>query len=345
MKIGSKKIGASNPVFIIAEAGVNHNNKLSLAFKMIDLASKYGADAIKFQSFITDNMQLKESKKPRYQKKLPWSYYEQLKKSESSFDFQKKLINYCKKKKIVFLSTPYDEESVDFLIKMKVPALKISASDTSNHLFLKYIAKQKKPIILSTGLSTISDVDKSVKLLKKLKMKNNLVLLQTTSDYPTPNHDVNLRVLLEYVKKFNLPVGLSDHTPDYIASLGAVAMGACVLEKHFTLNKKLSGPDQSSSLDPIEFKNWISKVREMEIILGKQKKFITNSEKENLTMRKILTIKPAKKNSKIVLNLLAAKRGNIRGILPLEQNINKILGKKLTRTILSETQFTWNMIK
>ena len=345
MKIGSKKIGASNPVFIIAEAGVNHNNKLSLAFKMIDLASKYGADAIKFQSFITDNMQLKESKKPQYQKKLPWSYYEQLKKSESSFDFQKKLINYCKKQKIIFLSTPYDEESVDFLIKMKVPALKISASDTTNHLFLKYIAKQKKPIILSTGLSTISDVDKSVKLLKKLKMKNNLVLLQTTSDYPTPNHDVNLRVLLEYVKKFNLPVGLSDHTPDYIASLGAVAMGACVLEKHFTLNKKLSGPDQSSSLDPIEFKNWISKVREMEIILGKQKKFITNSEKENLTMRKILTIKPAKKNSKIVLNLLAAKRGNIRGILPLEQNINKILGKKLTRTILSETQFTWNMIK
>jgi len=345
MKIGSKKIGASNPVFIIAEAGVNHNNKLSLAFKMIDLASKYGADAIKFQSFITDNMQLKESKKPRYQKKLPWSYYEQLKKSESSFDFQKKLINYCKKKKIIFISTPYDEESVDFLIKMNIPALKISASDTSNHLFLKYIAKQKKPIILSTGLSTISDVDKSVKLLKKLKMKNNLVLLQTTSDYPTPNHDVNLRVLLEYVKKFNLPVGLSDHTPDYIASLGAVAMGACVLEKHFTLNKKLSGPDQSSSLDPIEFKNWISKVREMEIILGKQKKFITNSEKENLTMRKILTIKPAKKNSKIVLNLLAAKRGNIRGILPLEQNINKILGKKLTRTILSETQFTWNMIK
>ena len=203
MKIGSKKIGPSNSVFIIAEAGVNHNNKLSLAFKMIDLASKSGADAIKFQSFITDNMQLKESKKPRYQKKLPWSYYEQLKKSESSFDFQKKLINYCKKKKIIFLSTPYDEESVDFLIKMKVPALKISASDTTNHLFLKYIAKQKKPILLSTGLSTISDVDKSVKLLKKLKMKNNLVLLQTTSDYPTPNHDVNLRVILEYVKKFN----------------------------------------------------------------------------------------------------------------------------------------------
>jgi len=344
MKIGSKIIGPSNPVFIIAEAGVNHNNKLSLAFKMIDLASKSGADAIKFQSFITDNMQLKESKKPQYQKKLPWSYYDQLKKSESSFDFQKKLINYCKKKKIIFLSTPYDEESVDFLIKMKVPALKISASDTTNHLFLKYIAKQKKPIILSTGLSTISDVDKSVKLLKKLKMKNNLVLLQTTSDYPTPNNDVNLRVILEYVKKFNLRVGLSDHTPDYIASLGAVAMGACILEKHFTLNKKFSGPDQSSSLDPEEFKNWIKKVRDMEVILGSNKKSITNSERENLTMRKILVIGPSKKGSKITYNSLRAKRGNLDGILPMEENIKKIIGKKLKKDILCESQFNWNMI-
>ena len=144
MLIGSKKIGSSSPVFIIAEAGVNHNNNLSLAFKMIDLAVESGSDAIKFQSFITDNMQLKEATQPRYQHKLPWGYYEQLKKSESSFDFQKKIIKYCKKKKIIFLSTPYDEESVDFLVKMEVQAFKISASDTTNHLFLKYVAKQKK---------------------------------------------------------------------------------------------------------------------------------------------------------------------------------------------------------
>jgi len=344
MKIGSKKIGPSNPVFIIAEAGVNHNNKLSLAYKMIDIAKKYGADAIKFQSFITENMQLKESKKPRYQKKLPWSYYEQLKKSESSFDFQKKLINYCKKKKIIFLSTPYDEESVDFLIKMKVPALKISASDTTNHLFLKYVAKQNKPIILSTGLSTLSDVDKSVKLLKKLKIKNNLVLLQTTSNYPTPNQDVNLRVISLYSKHYDLPVGLSDHTPDYIASLGAVAMGACVLEKHFTLDKNFSGPDQSSSLDPKEFKNWIEKVRSMEVILGNEQKSITNSEKENLTMRKIIVIGPAKKGTKITQNLLKAKRGKSHGILPMEENIKKILGKKLKKDLTIESQFNWNMI-
>ena len=344
MKIGSKKIGPTNPVFIIAEAGVNHNNKLSLAYKMIDLAAKCGADAIKFQSFITDNMQLKDSKKPRYQNKLPWGYYEQLKKSESSFEFQKKLISYCKKKKIIFLSTPYDEESVDFLVKMKVPALKISASDTTNHLFLKYVAKTKKPIILSTGLSTLSDVDKTVKLLKKLRMKNNLILLQTTSDYPTTNEDVNLRVIQEYSKRYDLPVGLSDHTPDYIASLGAVAMGGCVLEKHFTLDKNLSGPDQSSSLNPKEFKNWIQKVRTLETILGDNKKTITKSEKENLTMRKIIVIGPAKKGTKISPNLLKAKRGKPRGILPMEENIKKIIGRKLKRDIPDESQFTWNMI-
>jgi sialic acid synthase SpsE len=344
MKIGSKTIGHSRSVFIIAEAGVNHNNSLSLAFKMIDLAAKSGADAIKFQSFITENMQLKESKKPRYQNKLPWSYFEQLKKSESSFDFQKKLIKYCKKKKIIFLSTPYDEESIDFLVKMKIPAFKISASDTTNHLLLKYVAKQKKPIILSTGLSTIEHVDEAVKLMKKLKMKNKLILLQTTSDYPTPNNDVNLRVMSEYISRYALPVGLSDHTTDYVASLGAVAMGACVLEKHFTLNKKLSGPDQSSSLSPIEFKTWIKKVRTMEIILGTSNKFITKSEKENLTMRKILIIKPTKKDTKITLNILSAKRGRNNGVLPLEKNINKILGKKLKHTINSEIQFNWNMI-
>ncbi|EPA05303.1 N-acetylneuraminate synthase family protein [Candidatus Nitrosarchaeum limnium] len=228
---------------------------------------------------------------------------------------------------------------------MGISAFKISASDTTNHLFLTYVAKQQKPIILSTGLSTSEHVDNAVALLTKLKMRNKLILLQTTSDYPTPYEDVNLRVIPEYIKRYDLPVGLSDHTPDYLASLGAVAMGACVLEKHFTLNKKLSGPDQSSSLDPIELKNWIKNVRSMEIILGSKNKFITNSEKQNLTMRKILTIKPAKKGSTITSNLLNAKRGNIYGILPLEQNICKILGKKLKKEIKFETQLKWSMIE
>jgi len=345
MKIGSKEIGFSRPVFIIAEAGVNHNNKLSLAYKMIDLAVKAGADAIKFQSFITDNMQLRESVKPEYQNSLSWNYYEQLKKSESSFDFQIKLVKYCRKKNILFLSTPYDEESVDFLVSVDVPAFKISASDITNHLLLRYIAKQKKPIILSTGLSTSVHVDLAVKLLKKLNMKNKLILLQTTSDYPTPFEDVNLRVISEYIKRYSIPIGLSDHTIDYTASLGAIALGACVLEKHFTLSKRLSGPDQSSSLAPNEFIQWIKKVRTMEIILGNKTKFITKSEKANLTMRKILVLKPAKKGTKISKNLLIAKRGNIHGILPLEKNIKKILGKTLANDVYQETQFAWNMIK
>lgn len=344
MKIGSKKIGPRNPVFIIAEAGVNHNNKLSLAYRMIDLASKSGADAIKFQSFITENMQLKDSQKPQYQNNLPWSYYEQLKKSESSFDFQKKLIRYCNKRKILFLSTPYDEESLDFLMKMKIPALKVSASDTNNHLFLKYIIKQKKPILLSTGLSSTIQLDKTINFLKKNNAIDKLVLLQTNSDYPTPNEDMNLRVITEYSNRYGVLVGLSDHSPDYVASIGAVALGACVLEKHFTLSKKLSGPDQSSSLEPTEFKNWIKKVREMEVILGNSKKTITNSEKKNLSMRKILVISQAKKGTKLTMKLLKSKRGNIRGVLPMDENIKKILGKKLKKDLKTETQFDWKMI-
>jgi len=344
VKIGFKEIGKDQPVYVIAEAGVNHNNKLSLAYKMIDLAVSAGADAVKFQSFIAKNMQLQESVKPRYQHNLKWSYYEQLRRSQIPFEHQEKLFEYCHKKKITFLSTPYDEESVDFLVRLGVPAFKISASDTTNHFLLRYIAKQKKPIILSTGISTLEHVDMAVKLLTKLNMKNKLILLQTTSDYPTPNQDVNLRVISEYIKRYNILVGLSDHTPDYIASLGAVAMGACVLEKHFTLNKKLSGPDQSSSLEPKEFKNWISKVRTMEIILGTKNKSVTTSEKENLTMRKIIVIRPSKKGTKITKKLLTAKRGNAKGIFPLDQNINKIIGKKLTKTIGKERQFSWNMV-
>lgn len=345
MKLNHKQIGSNKPVFIIAEAGVNHNNKLSLAYKMIDLAVKAGADAVKFQSFIAKNMQLKNSIKPRYQHKLNWSYYEQLRRSEIPFEHQIKLADYCRKKKILFLSTPYDEESVDFLMKLDISAFKVSSSDTTNHMLLSYIARKKKPIILSTGLSTIQHVDFAFNLLKKLNMKNKLAFLQTTSDYPTPNEEVNLRVIPEFMKRYHVPVGLSDHTRDYTASLGAVALGACILEKHFTLNKKLSGPDQSSSLNPSELIEWINKVRIMEKSLGTNKKSISKSEIENITMRKIIVIKPSKKGIKIIKKLLTAKRGNSKGILPLDQNITKIIGKKLTRNIFEETQFSWSYIK
>ena len=184
----------------------------------------------------------------------------------------------------------------------------------------------------------------TVKLIEKFKMKKKLVLFQTTSDYPTKSIDVNLRVIPEYIKRHKILVGFSDHTQDFTASLGAIAMGSCVVEKHFTINKKLSGPDQKSSLEPIELKEWIKKIRILEKSLGDKNKIITNSEIKNLTMRKILVINPAKQGTTITRNLISAKRGDGKGILPLQKNLNKIIGKRLLRNVYRERKFTWDLI-
>ena len=193
-------------------------------------------------------------------------------------------------------------------------------------------------------MATQRDVDMTIKLIKKFHMQHKFVLMQTTSNYPTSNDEVNLRVIPEFMKKYGVLIGFSDHTKDYTASLGAVALGACVVEKHFTLNRKQAGPDHSSSLEPEELKEWIKKIRLLERSLGSKSKQITPSEKKNLTMRKILIIKSSKKGQLITNELLDTKRGNKTGILPTEENLSKILGKKLVRTIRSPTQFSRKMI-
>jgi N,N'-diacetyllegionaminate synthase len=341
----NREISNKKPVFIIAEAGVNHNNKLSLAFKMIDIAKKSGADAIKFQTFRADAIQLKNAIKPNYQNKIKnLNYYDIIKSLETNFIDQKKIFEYCNKKRIIFLSTPYDEKSADFLDSLGVLAFKISSSDLTNHFLLKHVAKKNKPILLSTGLADSKLVDSAINLFKKMNMINNLILLHTTSDYPAQNNQINLKVILEYIKKYKILIGYSDHTQNSIASLGAVSLGACVIEKHFTINRKLPGPDQSSSLEPKELEEWIKKIRMMELSLGSSKKFITKSEMKNLTMRKVLVIRSANKGTKISSEILIAMRGKKTGILPLEKNIKKIIGKKLQKNIKNTQEFSWDMI-
>lgn len=345
VQIKNKNIDSTSPVFVIAEAGINYNNKLSFAFKMVDVAKKAGADAIKFQTFKAKNIQLFNSKKPKYQNNLKEkNYFKIIQKLEPSFEDQKKIFDYCNKKKIIFLSTPYDEESVDFLISLDVSAFKISSSDLTNHPFLEYIASKKKPIIISTGLSTSNDVHSAVKLFVNKKLKNKIALLQATSDYPTPNHDVNLRVISSYKNKYKIPVGLSDHTQNNVASLGAIALGASILEKHFTLSQNMPGPDQKSSLEPDELFQWIKEIRIMEKSLGSTKKFITKSEEQNLTMRKVIAVKPINKGQKITKNLILSMRGNKHGILPTNNNLKKIIGKTVNKNIVKPTQFSWNLL-
>lgn len=343
IKIDNQTIGKNHPVFIIAEAGVNYNNDLKLAYKMIDSAKSVGANAIKFQTFVTELIQLPSTKKPNYQKSIKKNYFQILKDLEPNFDDQKKIANYCKKKNIIFLSTPYDKVSVDFLDSLNIPAYKIASSDFSNHLLLEYILKKRKPILLSTGLSTDKQINETINFLKTFKILKKLILLHTNSDYPTKPHDVNLNIIPNLRKSFNLIVGFSDHTTDEISSLGAVALGASVIEKHFTLDRNLPGPDQSSSLEPNELKLFIKKIRILEKSLGNSKKIITNSERNNLSMKKILVIKSAKKGSIITLSMLTALRGNGK-ILPTHNNIKKIIGKKLVKSILKPSPFNWSMI-
>lgn len=345
LKLQGKIFDLSKRVFVIAEAGVNYNNDLSIAYKMINKAKESGADAIKFQTFITEKIHLKNSIKPYYQKHIQSSYFNIIKSLEPSFKDQKKISDYCKKKEIAFLSTPYDEKSVDFLSSIDVPLFKIASTDLTNSILLRYVAKKKKPIFLSTGLATFKEIDEAIKLLTNLKMNKKLVLLQTTSSYPTPNNEVNLNVIPEYRRRYRIPIGFSDHTQNDIASLGSIALGARVLEKHFTISRKLSGPDQSSSLEPHELKEWIRKIRLMELSLGSKSKRISKSEGKNLTMRKIIVIHPSKMGTKITLQNISAMRGSKNGVLPLESNIRKIIGKKLIKDIKETKQFSWNMIR
>ena len=316
-------------VKIIAEAGINHNGSLKLAFKLIDAAKNCGADYVKFQTAIPDEVVLPSARKANYQKKNSHDKEKQIdmiRKLHFNLNKFYAIKKYCKKKKIKFLSSPFDNISLNFLIKMGVEMLKIPSGEITNFFLLQKASKYKKKIILSTGMSKDREIINAVSILKKRIPKKNIILLQCNTAYPTPFSDANLSLINEYKKKFKLKVGYSDHTPGIEASVAAVALGAEYIEKHLTLDKKMQGPDHSSSLNPKEFKNMVSSIRNIEKALIKKKK-PTNSEKKNIKIvrKSLVSTKKIKKGQKFSLENISAKRpGN--GISPM--NLFKILGKK-----------------
>ncbi|MFX0138387.1 MAG: N-acetylneuraminate synthase family protein [Candidatus Hodarchaeota archaeon] len=351
-----------NYCYIIAEAGVNHvlndndleklgvSSPLEVAFKMVDAAKEAGVDAIKFQSFTAENLQFKGVEKPQYQKNNVGNdnkitYFDLIKNLETSTQDQIQIANYCKEKGITFISTPYDNESVDFLDEIiDIPFFKLASIEVNNHLFLKYVAQKGKTILLSTGLSTFEDVKEVVEIARQEGFVDNLILLQCTTNYPTEFSDINLNVLKTYQKEFpDIKIGFSDHSPSYTASIGAVALGSIVVEKHFTLNKNFEGPDHASSLNPSELEEWVKRIRELSLSLGSYDKIITESEKKNLTMRKFLVITPQKKDTIIKENLLRTMRTG-DGILPTEKNLKKIISKRLKIDINKLTPLNWDII-
>ena len=256
--------------FIIAEAGVNHNGSIVLAKQLIDVAVKAHADAVKFQTFIAEDVVSNDAPKAEYQKQTTdasESQLDMIKKLELSKEDHQELMDYAKQKNIMFLSTPFDEISVDLLIELGLPLIKISSGEITNHPFLKYIAKKGLPIILSTGMSTLEEVAEAVSVMKETGCKD-LTLLHCTSNYPARVEDCNLLAMKTMADAFDVPVGYSDHTPGIYVPLAAAAMGVCVIEKHFTLDKNLPGPDHRASLEPAELEEMVREIRNVEKALG-----------------------------------------------------------------------------
>jgi N,N'-diacetyllegionaminate synthase len=310
-------------VFIIAEAGVNHNGSIKVAKKLIDVASDAGADAIKFQTFKSENIVTKYAPKANYQKittdkKL--SQLNMLKKLELSFNNHKKLIDYCKKRKIMFLSSPFDLESIDLLNQLGLKIFKIPSGEITNILYLRYIGRLKKKIILSTGMSNIKEIKNALKILNNSGTpKKNITVLHANTQYPTPMHDVNLNAMVTIGKKLKVKIGYSDHTLGIEVDIAAVAMGATCIEKHFTLNHKMVGPDHKASLEPRQLKEMINSIRNIELALGSNVKKSTESEKSNIKIirKSIVSNSIIKKGEILNENNITVKRpGN--GISPMK---------------------------
>ena len=324
---------------VIAEAGSNHNGKLKLAYKLVDIAKKCGADIIKFQTGIPELHISKFAKKANYQLK-------NTKKKDSQLEMSKKIIlsyndfrslkKYCKKRKIFFLSTPFDLQSIDFLKSLGMQYFKIPSGEITNLPYLTKVAKLKKKVILSTGMSNLNEIKQALKILTSNGTKKKYItVLQCNTEYPTPLKDANIRAMLTIKKKFGINVGYSDHTEGIEASLAATALGAKIIEKHITLNKNLPGPDHKASIDPKELKKLVEGIKKITTVLGNGVKKASPSERKNIKVvrNSIVAAKEIHKGEKFTRNNLAIKRPG-SGISPMK--LFKVINKKAKKYFMRD---------
>ncbi len=275
-----------NRVFIIAEAGVNHNGDIETARRLVDVAAMAGADAVKFQTFKAEKLVCKNARKADYQMETTdqeESQFDMLKKLELTPAMHEQLIQYCKQKNIMFLSTPFDIESLHYLIALGCEIIKIPSGEITNYPFLKEAGKTKKRIILSSGMSTLEEVMDAVKMLK-MSGSSDVTVLHCNTEYPTPYGDVNLRAMHTLNAELGIPAGYSDHTQGIEVPIAAAALGASVIEKHFTLDKTMEGPDHKASLEPDELQAMVRAIRNIESALGSGEKVPSESEKRNISI-------------------------------------------------------------
>lgn len=300
---------------IIAEAGVNHNGNVNTALKLCDAAKKSGADVVKFQTWKTEAIITKNVEQAEYQKENMGgeeSQYEMLKKLELSYDDFKRIKQYCDSIGITFASTADESESLDFLISIGIPFIKVGSGEIGNIPYLRYVGSKNKPIILSTGMSSIADIDISLKALRE-GGADDITLLHCTTSYPCVYENVNLNAMNTIGNTFKLPVGYSDHTIDNTVAIAAVAMGATVIEKHFTLDKNMDGPDHKASSSPIEFEKLVRAIRNIEKSMGDGRKVPTLVEKNisDVVLKRIVAKKSIKKNQIITEEDICVKRSNV----------------------------------
>lgn len=307
-------------VFVIAEAGVNHNGDISTAKKLIDAACDAGADAVKFQTFKAENLVCKTAEKAEYQLETTDStetQYDMLKKLELTRQMHEELMQYCNEKKIMFLSTPFDRESIRLLSDLGIKIFKIPSGEITNLPYLKEIARQQKRIILSTGMSNMDEVKAAVAVLRENGAKD-ITLLHCNTQYPTPMTDVNLLAMVKMRDELGLPVGYSDHTQGIEIPIAAAALGAAVIEKHFTLDRNMEGPDHKASLEPKELKQMVEGIRNVESALGNGIKQMSESEKSNIDIvrKSIVAAVKIEKGEKFTETNLTTKRPGT-GINPM----------------------------
>lgn len=305
-------IGSGYPCFIIAEAGVNHNGSLEMARQLVDVAVRAGANAVKFQTFKAERLATPDAPKAEYQVQATdaaESQYEMLRQLELSPQAHHELMNYCRKKGILFMSTPFDEENADFLDDLGIAAFKVPSGEITNLPFIAHVARKGKPLIVSTGMAYLSEVEAAVRTIEEVGNRD-FILLHCVSNYPADPADANLRAMQTMEMAFGAPVGYSDHTLGIEASLAAVALGACILEKHFTLDRNLSGPDHRASVEPDELATLVQGIRNVEAALGHGRKEPAASEANTAAVarKSLVAARDIPTGTKLTGELMAIKR-------------------------------------
>lgn len=337
--------------FFIAEAGVNHNGDLALALKLIDIAADSGADAVKFQTFRAERLVRPGAAKAEYQKLHTGAgdQYSMLRNLEMSENFQRELVARCAHVGIEFMSTPFDEEAVDFLVDLGMKRIKVPSGEITNHPFLAYLARKNLPIILSTGMANLDEVVEAVEVIRATRQRcgfvapldHVLTILHCTSNYPASASDVNLLAMRTMSNATGLPIGYSDHTSGITIAPAAVALGATVIEKHFTVDARLPGPDHRASLEPHELKALVANVREIEVALGSDEKRPTVSElpvrelvRRSVTLSRSVLSGQALSHS----DLIFLRPGN--GIAP--KHIDQVIGRCCSRDLPAGHTLLWD---